>query len=162
MKYCNGCEYLDPQEEDQTDKKENHICGFYFLIIHHKGEHPLLPVPKSIGVICKEYKRKIPEDLMPIKTHTLKGDHDVFQETWDDIKSFEIRFDDRNFKVGEEIVIKETVSTGFQMKNGAPLIYTGRAIRMVIMSKLSGAYGLKPGWCVMSVSELHRVGDTDV
>ena len=91
------------------------------------------------------------------KTHELKTDHGVFQETWDDIKKFEIRFDDRDFRIGDEIVLKETVFTGSEMRNGLSLEYTGRRIRMVIISKMSGAYGLKKGWCIMSVEKLHQV-----
>ncbi len=95
--------------------------------------------------------------VMP--THNLKTDFDVFEQSWQRLKPFEIRFDDRNFQVGDELVLCETKHSGSNMKFGAPLVYTGRRIRQRILSKLCGIYGLKPGWCILGVEELHRVNE---
>lgn len=40
VKYCDGCLWLAPTEENQTPKKEHHICGFYNRIVYHKQFHP--------------------------------------------------------------------------------------------------------------------------
>ena len=50
MKTCNGCKYLIPQEEDQTNNKEHHICQKYKWILKHNGHHPLIPRPQNCKV----------------------------------------------------------------------------------------------------------------
>ena len=91
-----------------------------------------------------------------MKTHNLKTDKEVFNLSWHEEKPFEIRCDDRHFNVGEELVLYETEFTGEEMKNGKPLIFTGRRIRQHILSKIKGEYGILPDFCVMGVEELHR------
>lgn len=55
-----------------------------------------------------------------MKAVELKTDPQVFQDVLDGIKTFEIRFNDRDFKVGDEILLKETQFTGVQMKSDEP------------------------------------------
>jgi len=94
-------------------------------------------------------------------THDLKTDNPVFEQSWLNLKPFEIRFDDREFNVGDELVLHETRYTGADMICGKPLEYTGRRIRQEILSILrDDQYGLKKGWCILGVKELHRVDDT--
>ena len=87
-----------------------------------------------------------------MKRHILKTDSPVFQASWDEIKPYEIRLDDRDFHVGDELLLVETVHSGEEMKAGAPLEYTGRFILSDIMHKLKGQYGLNDGWCVLGTS----------
>ena len=89
-------------------------------------------------------------------THNLKTDKEVFELSWDGRKPFEIRFDDRDFQVGDELVLFETAYSGQQMKEGKPLVFTGRRIRQKVLSKVSGNYGIKNDWCVLGLAELHR------
>jgi len=93
------------------------------------------------------------------KTHDLKTDKGVFHLSWVNKKPFEIRYDDRGFLIGDEVVLKETKHTGKEMTEGAPLIYTGRRIRAKILSRIIG-YGLGDKWCVMGVEELHRIDES--
>ena len=89
-------------------------------------------------------------------THNLKTDSAVFCLSWAEKKPFEIRYDDRCFEVGDELVLFETKFSGEEMRNeGKPLEYTGRRIRQKITSKVKN-YGLLPDWCVLGVTELHR------
>jgi len=88
-------------------------------------------------------------DSLPTQ-HELKTDPLLFQASSDKIKNFEIRFNDRDFKVGDRLILLETVHTGLQMKNGAPLEYTGRKLIRDVTYILDG-YGLEKGWVVMSV-----------
>lgn len=87
----------------------------------------------------------------------LKTDPQVFQDVLDGIKTFEIRFNDRDFKVGDEILLKETQFTGVQMKSGEPLIFTGREIHKRISYLLSG-YGLQDGWVILGIADVESVG----
>jgi len=84
--------------------------------------------------------------------HELKTDHDVFEESWRGKKKWEIRFNDRNYQVGDWIRLNETAYTGEEMKAGKPLEYTGREITFEIEFIFRGPqYGLKDGWVIMSV-----------
>jgi len=88
-----------------------------------------------------------------MKCHELKTDHEVFQATLEGRKPWEIRFDDRGFQIGDTLWLRETESTGEDMRVlGRPLVYTGRFIHVRITYILQGPiYGLPDGWVVMSV-----------
>lgn len=88
--------------------------------------------------------------------HELKTDPDVFQAVWMEHKTYEIRFDDRDFEKADWLTLKETKYTGEEMMKGSPLIYTGREVDVVVMHKLKGMYGIKDGWCILSFHEMDR------
>ena len=50
--------------------------------------------------------------------HELKTDSNVFDESFKGNKTFEIRYDDRGFSVGDKILLRETQFSGIEMKNG--------------------------------------------
>ncbi|MEN6637705.1 MAG: DUF3850 domain-containing protein [Smithella sp.] len=84
--------------------------------------------------------------------HELKTDMGHFQAVLDDNKTCEIRFNDRNFKLWDILVLRETQATGEQMKRGMPLIYTGREIRAWVTHIIRGPEcGIAAGWVVMSI-----------
>lgn len=82
--------------------------------------------------------------------HELKTDSEVFQAVVDGRKTFEIRFNDRDFKVGDELVLLETIHTGEQMKQGKPLLYSGNELHKTVSYVLSG-YGLQDGWVILGI-----------
>jgi hypothetical protein len=83
--------------------------------------------------------------------HELKTDPDVFQASHWGVKPYEIRFNDRNFQLGDLLRLRETQHSGVEMAAGAPLIYTGRERSMPIRFILSGPrYGLAEGWVILS------------
>lgn len=92
-----------------------------------------------------------------MQTHDLKTDSEVFQAVINGLKTFEIRFDDRGFKVGDRLNLLETVSTGEEMKNGAPLEYTSgqwfAEVRYILRGPI---YGLAEGWVIMSIIDDYR------
>ena len=84
--------------------------------------------------------------------HELKTDPQPFQAVLDDQKTFELRQNDRNFKIGDELHLKETVYSSAEMVKGQPLEYTGRCIAVKVTFALYGPiYGLQDGWCVMGI-----------
>ena len=87
------------------------------------------------------------------KEHVLKTDHVVFQDVLDGNKTFEIRFNDRDYQVGDLVILKETEFTGEQMKSGQPLVYTGREMQKRISYVLSG-YGLHEGWVILGIQDI--------
>ena len=90
------------------------------------------------------------------KEHVLKTDHVVFQDVLDVNKTFEIRFNDRGYQVGDLVILKETEFTGEQMKSGQPLVYTGREIQKRISYVLSG-YGLHEGWVILGIQDIKAI-----
>lgn len=84
--------------------------------------------------------------------HDLKTDHGVFRQSINGTKPWEIRRNDRNFKVGDTVTLYETVSTGEEMRNGDSLEYTGRTHTGIIGFVLEGpVYGIANDWCVFSL-----------
>lgn len=92
-------------------------------------------------------------DIQESIEHVLKTDPAVFQGVLDGKKTFEIRFNDRGYQVGDLVVLKETKFTGQQMKSGEPLVYTGREIQKRISYVLSG-YGLHEGWVILGIQDI--------
>lgn len=87
-----------------------------------------------------------------MKVHELKTDPGVFQKSYQGVKTFEIRFNDRDYQIGDGLFLRETKYSGEEMKEGKPLEYTGRTIHQRVTYILEGPiYGLMPGWVIMSV-----------
>ena len=88
-------------------------------------------------------------------THDLKTDSAVFQAVKEGKKKFEIRYNDRNFLVGDDLVLRETRYTGEEMRSGAPLEYTGDQRTVKVTHILQGPiYGLAEGWAIMSIEPI--------
>lgn len=85
--------------------------------------------------------------------HELKTDPEVFDAVIAGTKTFEIRKNDRNFQVGDELVLRQTKHTGEEMAGGAPLEYTGSFWTVPVIGIMHGPmYGLSDGWCIMSIT----------
>jgi hypothetical protein len=88
---------------------------------------------------------------MPTVWHELKTDPDVFDAVADGRKTHEIRCNDRDFKVGDGLLLRRTRYTGRTMSLGMPLEYTGEELRRVVSHVLLGpVYGIKDGWAILS------------
>ncbi len=80
----------------------------------------------------------------------LKTDSAVFVDVVEGRKLFEIRLNDRDFKIGDDLVLRETLYTGSEMKAGAPLIYSDRTVRRRVGYIMAGpVYGLAEGWAIL-------------
>lgn len=74
--------------------------------------------------------------------HELKTDYKYFKETLGGNKTFECRYNDRDFQVGDTVILKEWYDgTG----------YSGREIRGEITYILEKFAGLGEGWVVFSL-----------
>ena len=84
--------------------------------------------------------------------HELKTDPVVFDAVKSGEKTFEIRLNDRNFKVGDVLFLRRTRHTGEEMRAGMPLEYTDDELRKTVRYILHGPiYGLADGWVIMSI-----------
>lgn len=88
-----------------------------------------------------------------MQTHILKTDPEAFEAVFMGVKTYELRFADRCFRVGDSLVLKETRYSGVSMKSwGAQLEYTGREYMTKIKHILRGpTYGLMEGWVILSI-----------
>ena len=74
--------------------------------------------------------------------HELKTWEQPFRDIVCGNKTHEVRKDDRNFKVGDVLVLRQWLSLAHE--------YTGREARVVVTHKTTG-YGLPDDMCVMSI-----------
>ena len=85
--------------------------------------------------------------------HELKTDPEVFDAVIAGTKTFEIRKNDRDYQVGDELLLRQTKHTGAEMAAGAPLEYTGSFWTVPVVGIMHGPiYGLEGGWCIMSIT----------
>lgn len=86
-----------------------------------------------------------------MNTHNLKTDPAVFAAVLDGTKTYELRKNDRDFAVGDALVLHETRFTGEEMAAGQPLEYTTRSTVRYISHCLHGPiYGLQEGCVLLS------------
>lgn len=99
-----------------------------------------------------------------MKTHELKTDRLYFQSTLDGEKLFEIRKNDRDFKKGDAVILRETVHSSHRMaSHNAPLEYTGRTMKASI-SSVYGYYnvdGIEKGFVVFGLADLTVINYQD-
>ena len=73
--------------------------------------------------------------------HTLKTWAEPFEAQWIGAKCFELRFNDRHYAIGDELILREWDQGAQQFR--------ARAIRMVVTTMTSGVLGLLPGYCIL-------------
>lgn len=86
------------------------------------------------------------------QTHELKTDPEVFAAVHAGLKTHEIRLNDRDFVVGDTLLLCETRHRGADMRfspSTYPLEYTGRTETRTI-SHIQTGYGLADDWCILS------------
>lgn len=71
-------------------------------------------------------------------THELKTWPEYFEEVWADTKGFELRKDDRNFQVGDTLVLREWKPVSEK--------YTGREVPVTVTYILKDFPGIEPGY----------------
>lgn len=75
--------------------------------------------------------------------HLLKTLPEPFQAVWQGLKRYEIRVNDRDFVVGDKLLLVEYSNESHS--------YSGREIECVVNYMSEGAWGLPAGLCVMSI-----------
>jgi len=88
-----------------------------------------------------------------MKTHVLKTDPVPFADVVEGKKLVEIRKNDRGFEVGDILHLQETSYSSEEMAAGQPLEYTADEVAVAVLHIITG-YGLKDGYCAMSILPL--------
>lgn len=78
--------------------------------------------------------------------HNIKLDKKYYDLVCKNIKTFEIRYNDRNYKVGDYLKLEE-----YDTYNK---LYTGRSSVRLITYILDDFIGLQPGYIVMSIADI--------
>jgi len=95
--------------------------------------------------------KEILKDGTKIEKHELKTWPTFFEEVNNGKKKFEVRKNDRNFKVGDILILREyepLMATIDDSREG----YTGRSIEMEVTYIVYGPqFGIRDGYCVMSL-----------
>jgi Domain of unknown function (DUF3850) len=95
-------------------------------------------------------------DCPQLKVHELKCDPTSFAQIAAGNKKAEVRFDDRNYCVGDMLWLRETAYNNLGMKlHGQPLEYTGRDAYYTV-THIQRGYSLPTDLVVMSIE--HTVG----
>lgn len=82
-----------------------------------------------------------------LKAHGLKTDKGAFKRLWNGDKTAKFRKNDRDFKVGEILVLEEHYCGE----------YTGNYVVVRVTDIVYGPeYGIPDGYCMMSIKELLR------
>lgn len=122
-----------------------------FVIQRASGKEPIIAEIKEVydRLSSGETKPKSPwsEIQYPLLTgivHDVKCWPPFFRNVADGSKLFEVRKNDREYKVGDELFIREY--------NPETLTYTGYNVPTIISYVLNGGqFGIEPGYCVLSL-----------
>ena len=83
--------------------------------------------------------------------HELKTWPAPFAAVKEGCKKFELRKNDRNFKVGDTLVLREWIPQSYSTLEG---YYTDRSVTVrVTYICEAGSWGLPPNLCVLSIEE---------
>lgn len=81
-----------------------------------------------------------------MKTHNLKLVQPFFNEVKNGTKTFELRRNDRDFKVGDEVVLKE-----YDMMRNK---FSGNEVKVIITFILINRAGLDEDFCIFSFKQI--------
>ena len=81
---------------------------------------------------------------MATKTHSLKTKHTFFNDVWDGLKTFEVRFNDRKFQVNDIVWLVEIDDENLDE-------LPGRKMRCRITYILENFTGIAPGFVVFGI-----------
>lgn len=88
-------------------------------------------------------------------THDLKTWTEYFESVWSGEKKFEVRKNDRDFKVGDFLNLMEYFP--LLSKKDDKEVFSSRSIHCKVDYILEGgSFGIEEGFCVMSITEVSR------
>lgn len=83
-------------------------------------------------------------------SHVLKTDPDAFDSVARGLKTVEIRRRDRDYRIGDTLLLLRTRFSALEMAGGRPLDYSGDALA-VLVTHIETVYYLPDSLCVMSI-----------
>jgi hypothetical protein len=86
--------------------------------------------------------------------HELKTHPIPFKQVKSGQKTFEIRFNDRGFQVGDELLLKEFTPKDYWEDGEQEIGYSGEICHRQVIHILKGSYGVEKGYVIMSLSKI--------
>lgn len=90
-----------------------------------------------------------------MKSHNLKTIQPYFDQVWSGTKTCEVRFNDRDFQVDDQLWLYEYIPDA----NSTGGVLTTKRMKTVVTAMLTASDfpgAIKPGWVVMSISVKRR------
>lgn len=108
---------------------ERNLCNIYTYIKEHGNPYPIA----HLG-----------EEVRNQTVHELKTVNPFFHLVYSRVKNFELRYADRNYKVGDTLVLKEWDPDG--------LSFTGKSCTRIVTYIMYGnQFGLRGEWVLMQL-----------
>lgn len=82
--------------------------------------------------------------------HEVKTWPEFFQQVWDGIKPFELRYNDRDYQEKDRLILREWCPVR--------KLYTGRRIIADVLSVISWSMALQPGHVAMGLHVTEKIG----
>lgn len=90
-----------------------------------------------------------------MRIHELKTHPSPFQAIKRGEKNFELRFNDRHFEVGDQLLLKEyTPANYWDPEDPKEPEYTGEILHREVTYILSGYVGLLPGYVILGLKKI--------
>lgn len=90
-----------------------------------------------------------------MKIHELKCEPEYFRSVLDGLKNFEIRKDDRDFRQGDELLLKEFIPKDYwDPCDPKQDEYSGRILHRRIVYLIRNFEGLTPGYVILGLKKL--------
>lgn len=84
--------------------------------------------------------------------HHLKTIQPYFEHIYDGVKTFEIRKNDRDFRVGDILFLKE-----YRKYDEPGATYSGREVHARIAYMFTDRdFGVQPGYCVLGLTDIEK------
>lgn len=84
-----------------------------------------------------------------MKVHHLKIINPYFKDVWEGRKGFEVRINDRDYKVGDEVYLKQY--------NPDTDSYTGNEVLVIISYVLKDYHAIKEGYVVFGFDPIEHI-----
>ena len=139
LRFSQSAENLPDYYKVKRHEKGMWAVGFY---TDYQGDTKQSFTKGKVYKEAKHLRRQLRSLEKQIKVHDLKILPEYFKSVIEGEKSFEVRKNDRGFKVGDKLVL-------WEFNNG----YTEEKCERWVVYILEVVDGLEPGCCVMGISE---------
>ena len=97
------------------------------------------------------------EIIIPQKTHNIKLDHKYFDDVKSGTKKVELRKNDRDYKVGDILILEDVVCLGTGLDGYKICAYADKQIKAKITHIIDDEEFLQPGYVALSIEVIEVI-----